>query len=102
MTEKHLSSQFDAELNRVSARVMELGGLVEAQLRTAVQALTSFSTEAVLDFMIFDRDNPGSIYRCLRATRENAHAVRGTLTSEMWETTNGTWLKMRDFSPAKR
>ena len=47
MTEKHLSSQFDAELNRVSARVMELGGLVEAQLRTAVQALTSFSTEAV-------------------------------------------------------
>ena len=47
MTEKHLSSQFDAELNRVSARVMELGGLVEAQLRTAVQALTNFSTEAV-------------------------------------------------------
>ncbi len=47
MTEKHLSSQFDAELNRVSARVMELGGLVEAQIRTAVQALTSFSTEAV-------------------------------------------------------
>lgn len=39
------------------------------------------TTEAVLEFMIFDRDNPGSIYRCLRATRENAHAVRGTLTS---------------------
>ncbi len=46
--------------------------------------------------MIFDRDNPGSIYRCLRATRENAHAVRGTLTSELWETSNVTWLKMRD------
>lgn len=51
--------------------------------------------------MIFDRDNPGSIYRCLRATRENAHAVRGTLTSELWETSNATWLKMRDFSMAK-
>jgi phosphate transport system protein len=47
MTEKHLSSQFDAELNRVSARVMELGGLVESQIRTAVQALTSFDTAAV-------------------------------------------------------
>lgn len=46
MTEKHLSSQFDAELNRVSARVMEMGGLVEAQIRTAVQALISFSTAA--------------------------------------------------------
>ena len=47
MTEKHLSTQFDAELNRVSARVMELGGLVESQIRNAVYALTSFSTEAV-------------------------------------------------------
>jgi phosphate transport system protein len=36
MTEKHLSSQFDSELNRVSARVMELGGLVESQIRQAV------------------------------------------------------------------
>ncbi|MCK6373920.1 MAG: alpha-E domain-containing protein [Zoogloea sp.] len=61
----------------------------------------AFTTEAVLEFMIFDRDNPGSIYRCLRATRENAHAVRGTLTSELWETSNATWLKMRDFSMTK-
>ena len=60
-----------------------------------------FSTEAVLEFMIFDRDNPGSIYRCLRASRENAHAVRGTLTSELWETSNASWLKMRDFTLAK-
>ena len=47
MTEKHLSTQFDSELNRVSARVMELGGLVESQISNAVYALTSFSTEAV-------------------------------------------------------
>ena len=47
MTEKHLSSQFDTELNRVSARVMELGGLVESQIRNAVYSLTSFSREAV-------------------------------------------------------
>ncbi len=60
-----------------------------------------FTTEAVLDFMIFDRDNPCSIYRCLRATRENAHAVRGTLTSELWETSNATWLKIRDFTLAR-
>ena len=60
-----------------------------------------FSTEAVLEFMIFDRDNPGSIYRCLRASRENAHAVRGTLTSELWETSNASWLTMREFTLAK-
>ena len=30
MPEKHLSTQFDSELNSVSSRVMELGGLVDA------------------------------------------------------------------------
>ncbi len=45
MTEKHLSSQFDSELNAVSARVMEMGGLVESQMRSAVYALSQFSAE---------------------------------------------------------
>ncbi|MDR3213981.1 MAG: alpha-E domain-containing protein [Azoarcus sp.] len=52
----------------------------------------------VLDYMIFDAGNPSSIRSCLRAVRESAHAVRGTLTSELWETTNATWLKIRDFT----
>lgn len=47
MTDKHLSSQFDSELNGVSARVMELGGLVESQIRQAIFALSQFSLEAV-------------------------------------------------------
>jgi uncharacterized alpha-E superfamily protein len=53
--------------------------------------------DAVLEFMVFDGTNPSSILSCLRMARENAHAVRGTITSEMWETTNDTWLKMRDY-----
>ena len=47
MTEKHLSSQFDSELNSVSARVMELGGLVESQIQHAIYALAHFSLESV-------------------------------------------------------
>ena len=46
MADKHLSSQFDSELNAVSARVMELGGLVESQIRQAIYALSQFSAEA--------------------------------------------------------
>jgi phosphate transport system protein len=46
MTDKHLSSQFDSELSGVSSRVMEMGGLVESQIRTAVYALSQFSSEA--------------------------------------------------------
>jgi phosphate transport system protein len=46
MPDKHLSSQFDSELSAVSTRVMEMGGLVESQIRTAVYALAQFSAEA--------------------------------------------------------
>ncbi len=47
MPDKHLSSQFDSELHQVSARVMELGGLVEEQIRQAIYALSHFCDEAV-------------------------------------------------------
>lgn len=47
MPDKHLSSQFDSELNSVSSRVMEMGGLVESQIRQAIYALSQFSLEAV-------------------------------------------------------
>ena len=46
MPDKHLSTQFDSELNSVSSRVMEMGGLVEAQIRQAIYALSQLSTEA--------------------------------------------------------
>ena len=45
MSDKHLSSQFDAELSGISNRVLEMGGLVEAQVAQAVYALTNFSGE---------------------------------------------------------
>lgn len=45
MSDKHLSSQFDSELNSVSAHVMELGGLVESQLGNAIYALSNFNAE---------------------------------------------------------
>ncbi|MEY3202116.1 MAG: hypothetical protein RIR70_1666 [Pseudomonadota bacterium] len=54
----------------------------------------------VMRFLCFDADNPSSIWRCLRQARENAHAVRGTLTGEVWETLNASWIKLRDAGPA--
>jgi phosphate transport system protein len=46
MADKHLSTQFDSELNGVSARVMELGGLVESQIRQAIYALSQYNVDA--------------------------------------------------------
>src|ERR1700756_3989382 len=53
---------------------------------------------AAFDFLAFDRDHPGSILCCLRAARENARAVRGTITSDMWETLNTTYLESHAFN----
>jgi uncharacterized alpha-E superfamily protein len=52
---------------------------------------------AVFEFVSLDRDFDGSIFSCLRAARENARAVRGSLTSELWETLNSTWLELRSL-----
>ena len=45
MSDKHISSQFDAELNSISSQVLEMGGLVESQLHQAVYALVHMSME---------------------------------------------------------
>lgn len=45
MSDKHISTQFDAELGSLSARVLEMGGLVESQVSQAVFALTHFSAD---------------------------------------------------------
>ncbi|CAM2147701.1 negative regulator of the pho regulon [Pararobbsia alpina] len=46
MSDKHLSSQFDADLNAVSSKVLEMGGVVESQIILAMQALNNFDIEA--------------------------------------------------------
>jgi phosphate transport system protein len=74
MTEKHLSSQFDAELSAVSTRVLEMGGMVEAQVAQAVHALANFSLEGATQVLAteekvnqlevaIDRDLSGIIAR---------------------------------------
>jgi phosphate transport system protein len=45
MTDKHLSTQFDAELSGISSRVLEMGGIVESQVAQSIYALTNFSGE---------------------------------------------------------
>jgi uncharacterized alpha-E superfamily protein len=53
------------------------------------------SAANVMHFMALDEKNPGSIYNSIFTARENARAVRGSITSEMWEALNSTWLEMR-------
>jgi len=53
------------------------------------------SAEGVARFLAWDPEHPSSIANCLEASRESARAVRGAITSEMWETINDTWLQLQ-------
>jgi uncharacterized alpha-E superfamily protein len=54
--------------------------------------------ENVIEFLTFDRGNPNSILSCLRVARENARAVRQTISSEMWEQVNTFYLMVTDHA----
>ena len=74
MSDKHLSTQFDAELSAISTRVLEMGGMVEAQVGQAIYALVNFSGETATQVLAqeervnqleveIDRDLSGIIAR---------------------------------------
>jgi uncharacterized alpha-E superfamily protein len=54
----------------------------------------NINPKEVMDFMVRDEKNPSSIISCLQNARENARAVRGSLTTEVWETQNQTYLEV--------
>ncbi len=46
---RHISRQFDQELDEVRSRVLKMGGLVEAQLDKALEALREGETDVIVD-----------------------------------------------------
>jgi uncharacterized alpha-E superfamily protein len=97
-TARMLNVNYETSLLPQSADVAHGGwqGLLSiSELLPSYTALYGEVTDTgVMEFMVKDADNPSSIISCLRAARENARAVRGTLTTEVWETQNQTWLSV--------
>lgn len=52
---------------------------------------------AILEWFAFDRENPSSIYSCLRTARENGRSIRDQISSEMWEALNRWYLDYREW-----
>ncbi|MFP6560570.1 alpha-E domain-containing protein [Paraburkholderia sp. B3] len=83
------SADSEARTHRAMLRISELEPAFDARH----EEVTSSN---VLQFLVADPTNPSSIYSCLLAARENARAVRGTLTTEWWETINESWLQFAE------
>lgn len=56
---------------------------------------------SVINWAVLDATNPSSIYSCLKCARENAHAVRSVIPTEMWEIINSTWLEVKGIDGAR-
>ena len=97
-TARMLNVHHETSLLPQSAAVSQYGWLGVLSLSELLPAYTErqgeVSPRGVMRFMVLDEENPSSILACLKAARENARAVRGTLTTEVWETRNQTWLEM--------
>jgi uncharacterized alpha-E superfamily protein len=96
-TARMLDVNYQTSLLPQSAAVSEQGwrGLLSISELSEIfyERYGAIEARKVMQFMVRDESNPSSIVSCLRAARENARAVRGALTTEVWETTNQTWLE---------
>lgn len=96
-TARMLDVNYQTSMLPISAAQAEQGwaGLLSiCELLPAYRArYGEIQPDRVMQFMVADSDNPSSILACIQASRENARAVRGRLTTEVWETYNQTWLE---------
>jgi uncharacterized alpha-E superfamily protein len=58
-----------------------------------------FEADRVIDYLLFDRDNPSSVYACIAAARRNARAQRTAITRDMWESLNSAWIEYTSSAP---
>lgn len=56
------------------------------------------SQDSVIVFLTLDTSHPFSIKSCVDQARENARTLRATLSVELWESLNTTWLEMKNIS----
>jgi uncharacterized alpha-E superfamily protein len=98
-TARMLDVNYQTSLLPQSTAVAQMGwqGLLsisELKPTYAAKYGDSINPRDVMDFMVRDEKNSSSIISCLKNARENARAVRGTLTTEVWETQNQTYLEV--------
>lgn len=59
------------------------------------QHYDNYDAGNVINFLLRDKENPGSILSMLEQARNNARLVRTALSREVWESTNECWMTMK-------
>jgi uncharacterized alpha-E superfamily protein len=51
----------------------------------------------ICNFILRDKDNPGSVMAMIEGARTNARMVRTAITREVWEATNDAWMSLKEL-----
>ncbi|MEB3188226.1 MAG: alpha-E domain-containing protein [bacterium] len=86
-----------ARRERTWARLLAMGG----DLETYQQAMGRLEMREALLYLAFDRENPNSLFSCIRLARENARTVQDQLSSEVWHHLNTRYLHLLDVDPTR-
>lgn len=57
----------------------------------------SYTGVQAWNFMLRDKNNPGSVLANLGRVRDNARQARNVVTSEIWQAVNDNWMQIRDL-----
>jgi uncharacterized alpha-E superfamily protein len=61
----------------------------------------ALSERDLIEFMVFDLDQPNSVVSCIRSARHNAQNVREIISSEVWEAVNTAFLNLLNWDVDK-
>ncbi len=57
----------------------------------------SYTGVQAWNFMLREKDNPGSVLANFGRVRDNARQARNVVTSEIWQAVNDSWMQIRDL-----
>ncbi|MBD0864811.1 MAG: alpha-E domain-containing protein [Rhodobacteraceae bacterium] len=96
-TARMIDAGLRISLTRSSAAESEWTSILTASglLAAYQERRDRIEAQKVIDFLLRDRTNPGSVICAVEAARTNARMVRTALTREVWEAVNECWLMLK-------
>jgi uncharacterized alpha-E superfamily protein len=95
----HTIRLIDVRLDLELDRRADADGWDFARLCTAVKLETGPDTPcnppALVETLVFDAANRGSVLACITAARDNARQAREEISSDMWEQLNALYLRLK-------
>jgi uncharacterized alpha-E superfamily protein len=97
-TARMIDAGLRISLTRTSAAASEWTSILTASglMDAYTEKHEAVDGPKVVNFLLRDRDNPGSVLSAVEAARMNARLVRTALTREVWEAVNECWMAMND------